>query len=41
MRNVDPGESGMDAYAEAINEHLVYPSEGKRPIPGLAGFKVA
>ena len=32
----------MDAYAEAINEHLVYPSEGKRPIPGLApGVPVA
>ena len=41
VRNVDPGESGMVAYAEAINQHLVYPSEGKRPIPGLAGFKVA
>lgn len=41
VRNVDPGESGMDAYAEAINRDLVYPSEGKRPIPGLVGLKVA
>jgi choline dehydrogenase-like flavoprotein len=25
VRNVDPGESGMVAYAEAIAQHLVYP----------------
>jgi choline dehydrogenase-like flavoprotein len=41
VRNLDPRESGIDAYGEAINQHLVYPSEGKRAIPGLTGFKVA
>lgn len=41
VRNSNPGEEGIEAFAAALDRHLVYPSEASEPIPGLAGYKVA
>lgn len=40
VRNADPGETGGEAHAAAINANLVFPSGAETAIPGLSGYKV-